>query len=100
MRAPYLKTGVILRKFKQFENFPLPIDQLKQVHNYSAKKMLLPFITFTGMSVTCMAYELSSTLISMSVSSIVITLKEKHSLVNLKVFKVECSMFSEKGSKF
>ena len=64
--APFLKTDVVLTNLKQIGNFPLTTDSLKL------------FITFTGMSVACMAAEISNTLISLRASSIVIILKEKH----------------------
>ena len=66
------------------------------------------------MSVACMAFELSDILISLSVYSILIALKEKYSLVNSEAieiilqcllyltlaFKEGWSMFSDRGSKF
>ena len=69
--------------------------------------MMLPFITFTGMSVASMAFELSSILIFLRGSSIAILLKEKYSLVNSEAtaimlgcflhltiaFKIGCSLF-------
>ena len=58
-RVLFLKAGVIFGIFKHFGNLPLRTDSLKQVHICSTRKLLLHFITFTGMSVPCMAFELS-----------------------------------------
>ena len=66
------------------------------------------------MLVACMAFELSNVIISLTASSIVILLREKHSLVNSEAiattfgcflyliiaFKVAWSTFSEERSKF
>ena len=72
-----------------------------------------PTVGKTLMLIACMAFELSDILISLSASSIVIILKEKHSLVNSETIAIMLgcflyltivfkgwSMFSEKGSKF
>lgn len=105
---------MILGNLEQLGNFLLPIDSLKQANICSAKKILLPILTFTGISVSSIAFELSKIPISLSASYIVIVWKEKHSLVNSEVieimlgcflyltvaFKVGWSMFPEKESKF
>lgn len=43
------------------------------------RKKMLSFISFTGVSVVCMVLELSNILISLSISSAMIVLKEKSS---------------------
>lgn len=43
------------------------------------RKKMLSFISFTGVSVVCMVLELSNILISLSISSTMIVLKEKSS---------------------
>lgn len=43
------------------------------------RKKMLSFISFTGVSVVCMVLELSNILISLSISSTKIVLKEKSS---------------------
>ena len=57
------------------------------------KKLLFSFITFTGMSVACMNFELSKTQIFLSTYSIVIVLKEKHSLVTCEAITVMLGCF-------
>ena len=75
---------------------------------------MLPLIAFTGMSLACMDFELSNMPFSLSPSSILIVLKEKHSLVNYeavvimlgcflyltKRFEIGWSIFTDKGSNF
>ena len=59
------------------------------------KKLLLPFITFTGMSVACMAFELSNILSGSSLNgtSTVIALKEKYSFVNTEGIAIMLGCF-------
>ena len=45
-------------------------------------------LTFTGMAIACIDFELSNILISLSASSIVIVLKEKHSLVSSEAIAI------------
>ena len=63
---------MILGNLEQLGNSLLPIDSLKQAHICSAKKILLPILTFTGISVSSIAFELSKIPISLSASYIVI----------------------------
>ena len=84
------------------------------MHICSTKKLMLRFTAFTGISVACMDFRLSNILISLSASSLVFILKQKHSLVNFEAiaimpeyflylaiaFKEGCSAFSDKGSNF
>ena len=66
------------------------------------KKIVLSFITFTSISVVCMAFELSNALDSLNASFIVIY--EKKSILGCVLyltiaFKEGWSLFSDKGSK-
>ena len=108
--APFLKTDVLLANFKPFCKFSFTNRFIQISASSSAKKLLLLFITFTGMSVACMTFELSNILISFSEFTLVIVLKEKYSLANsediaithgcFRAFKVRWFMFFDKGSKF
>ena len=87
-----LKTSVMMANFKQWK-FSFTNSFIEISAYLYCKKLQFSFITFTGMSVACMAFELSNILISLSEFSIVILLKEKKSLVNSEAIAITLGCF-------
>ena len=58
VHAPFLKKGVILANFKTIWKVSFTDRFIASL--YFAKQLPLPFVTFIGMSVAYMAFELSN----------------------------------------
>ena len=79
--------------FKQIGSISLQIDSLKEVRICSAKKNTVAGYYISGMSLACMAFELSNIQISLIASSVVIALRGKHFLVNSEAIGIMLGCF-------